>query len=576
MSFRKFDVENIENNSNIYLLEELVKIKYGKNQKKVMDNQNGIYPIYGTGGLMGHSIEYLYNKPSVLIGRKGSISKVKYVEHPFWTVDTLFYTEIDESIVIPKYLYYKMSIIDFSFYNEGTTIPSLRTDTLNKIEFRIPPIKNQKEVVKILSALDNKIEINNKINKNLEEMAQAIFKQWFIDFEFPCIPENYKFLGASKPSIPENYKFSGASKPSVPENYKFSKESFEKVCTYKRVGGLPIPEDNCWFVYVLLCEDGSFYKGMTKDLYRRFYEHYTGVGAEWTKTHKPVKVIHYEKFNSQEEARKREVELKSGFGREWIKREYKKYKEGSITHKVAFMQNQQSSLESSGSPAHEVAFMLEHKSKLVPAGEMVESELGMIPKGWNVEAIKEFGDIITGKTPSTKKQEFYGNIYPFITIPDMHNRMYVTKTDRYLSQEGNRVQRNKLIPENSLIVSCIATVGLVSINLRESHTNQQINSIILNENILLEYLYFSLKDKSEYLNLLGSAGTTTKNVNKAVFENIKLIKPSKFLLGKYNRIVKEMFENIKFNSIENEKLSQLRDTLLPKLMSGELRVPIND
>lgn len=150
-----------------YSLGDIVNIKYGKNQKKVQDDINGIYPIYGTGGLMGYSKEYLYNKPSVLIGRKGSISKVKYVEHPFWTVDTLFYTEVNEKIVLPKFLYYKMSLLDLNFYNEGTTIPSLRTETLNKIEFQIPSIDTQHKIITILSALDEKIAINNKVNHNL-------------------------------------------------------------------------------------------------------------------------------------------------------------------------------------------------------------------------------------------------------------------------------------------------------------------------------------------------------------------------------------------------------------------------
>ncbi|MEH7362092.1 restriction endonuclease subunit S, partial [Priestia megaterium] len=71
-----------------YELKDLVEIKYGKNQKKVQSD-NGIYPILGTGGVMGYAKEFLYDKPSVLIGRKGSISKVKYIDEPFWTVDTL-------------------------------------------------------------------------------------------------------------------------------------------------------------------------------------------------------------------------------------------------------------------------------------------------------------------------------------------------------------------------------------------------------------------------------------------------------------------------------------------------------
>ena len=145
---------------------ELVNIKYGKNQRDV-ENPNGKYPIYGTGGLMSYADKYLYDKPSVLIGRKGSISKVRFSDKPFWTVDTLFYTEVNESKVIPKYLYYKMLTMDMSEYNEGTTIPSLRTDTLYRIELDIPDKETQKKVIKVLDSLDKKIELNNEINNNL-------------------------------------------------------------------------------------------------------------------------------------------------------------------------------------------------------------------------------------------------------------------------------------------------------------------------------------------------------------------------------------------------------------------------
>lgn len=162
-------------------LSELLTIKYGKNQKAVED-PNGRIPIYGTGGLMGFASRPLYDKPSILIGRKGSIEKVRYVDHPFWTVDTLFYSEINKEIVLPKFLYYSMSLTNFSNYNEGTTIPSLRTETLNRLIYRIPSFKIQEKIVQILSSLDDKIELNNAINRNLEEQAKAIFKNWFVDF----------------------------------------------------------------------------------------------------------------------------------------------------------------------------------------------------------------------------------------------------------------------------------------------------------------------------------------------------------------------------------------------------------
>jgi type I restriction enzyme S subunit len=152
--------------SKTYALKELVTIKYGKNQKKVL-SESGAIPIYGTGGLMGYATDYLYDKPSVLIGRKGTIGRVKYVEHPFWTVDTLFYTIVNEELVIPKFLYYVMAQIDLNNYNEGTTIPSLRTETLNRLEFNIPSLLEQKKILCYLSILDKKIVTNNAINKNL-------------------------------------------------------------------------------------------------------------------------------------------------------------------------------------------------------------------------------------------------------------------------------------------------------------------------------------------------------------------------------------------------------------------------
>ena len=167
---------------NRYALSDLATIKYGKNQKKVL-SENGNIPIYGTGGLMGYATTALYDKPSVLIGRKGTIGKVKYVEHPFWTVDTLFYTIVNTDIVLPKYLYYVMSLIDLNNYNEGTTIPSLITETLNRLEFDIPSLVEQETILSCLNPIDEKIALNNAINNNLEQQAQAIFKSWFIDFE---------------------------------------------------------------------------------------------------------------------------------------------------------------------------------------------------------------------------------------------------------------------------------------------------------------------------------------------------------------------------------------------------------
>ena len=170
-----------------YTLAELATIKYGKDKKKVISKEGHI-PIYGTGGFMGYATKALYDKPSVLIGRKGTIGKVKYVEHPFWTVDTLFYTVVNTEIVLPRYLYYAMSLIDLDKYNEGTTIPSLRTETLNKLVLDIPSLEEQQKIISYIRPIEEKIEINQKINKNLQEQAQAIYQNIFINKASPSWP----------------------------------------------------------------------------------------------------------------------------------------------------------------------------------------------------------------------------------------------------------------------------------------------------------------------------------------------------------------------------------------------------
>ena len=142
---------------------------------------------------MGFATESLYDKPSVLIGRKGTIGKVKYVDHPFWTVDTLFYTIVNTELVIPKYLYYLMSLIDLNNYNEGTTIPSLRTETLNRLEFAIPSLEEQEKILSFINPIDKKIKTNtlkelnrriNKYNKDIylsfesdEKLNYALYKE---------------------------------------------------------------------------------------------------------------------------------------------------------------------------------------------------------------------------------------------------------------------------------------------------------------------------------------------------------------------------------------------------------------
>lgn len=173
--------------------------------------------------------------------------------------------------------------------------------------------------------------------------------------------------------------------------------------------------------------------------------------------------------------------------------------------------------------------------------------------------------VVTGKTPSTKNKEYWDGDIPFITIPDMHNQVFTINTERCITNEGAK----SLIPKDSISVSCIATVGLVSINDKPSQTNQQINSVVIENDYDLYYLFEFLSEQEQYMKSIAG-GSTTYNINKNTFENIQVPYLSKELLIEYDKKVRPMFEKIKSNQISNNTLSQLRDTLLPKLMNGEI------
>ena len=302
--------------------------------------------------------------------------------------------------ICPEFLYYYLSQDSITYYLNGiaetttTTFPAFRPDTLDNLEIEIPvDIQVQRRIAGILSALDEKIELNRQTNATLEALAQAIFKEWFVDFNFP-----------------------GAT------------------------------------------------------------------------------------------------------------------------------------------------------------GEIVESALGMIPRGWRVGKLGDFGDIVCGKTPSKTNPDFFGGEIPFIRIPDMHNSVFITKTEDSLTDKGASLQKSKFLPPFSVIVSCIATVGLVALTSERSQTNQQINAIVPGNEHFTFYLYLSAKGLESVLKDLGSGGSATLNVNTTSFSNISCIIPPENVLKAFDSLVRPAFETILVNEQQFITLAAVRDALLPKLMSGEIEV----
>lgn len=207
--------------------------------------------------------------------------------------------------------------------------------------------------------------------------------------------------------------------------------------------------------------------------------------------------------------------------------------------------------------------------------ELVEnSEFGEVPKGWENGTLSDFGEIICGKTPSKSKSEYYGDDIPFIKIPDMHGKVFITQTIDNLSLIGADSQTKKYIPKGSICVSCIATVGLVSLASRKSQTNQQINSIIPNDLNFSEYLYLYLSqlEMNKYMKNLASGGSATLNMNTSTFSSIEILKPNNEILHLFHKKSLDIFEKILKNEESNQILAQTRDLLLPKLLSGEIKL----
>ena len=205
--------------------------------------------------------------------------------------------------------------------------------------------------------------------------------------------------------------------------------------------------------------------------------------------------------------------------------------------------------------------------------QMVDSELGLIPEGWKMGGVIDFGEVITGKTPSKAKPEYYGDYMPFIKTPSMHGNMFCIEVDEYLSKQGVASQRNKILPPNCLLVNCIgALAGSVSITSTDSQTNQQINAVVLKNKEDREFLYFNLVDLKELIRQYGSNGATMINLNKSKFEALPAVHPELETLSAFHKLTFPQFDLIKNLQIKNTNLRQTRDLLLPRLISGEIDV----
>jgi restriction endonuclease S subunit/predicted GIY-YIG superfamily endonuclease len=417
----------------------------------------------------------------------------------------------------------------------GATMPNLNTGILQRVSFCAPPLAEQQKIAKVLSTLDAKIALNNRINAELEGMAKLLYDYWFVQFDFPCLPDDYPSSGAGKLA-----KIAAA-------------------CNYRSVGGLPIPQKGEYFIYVLLCADDSFYIGMTDDLYRRWFEHKTGQGAKWTKAQAPIKVLHHEVFDSRSAAAEREKELKTGFGRKWLKREYDKLtKPQTHTSPASGSPAHQSKLMQAGSPAHQ--------SKLMQAGKMVFNPTlkREIPEGWEAGTLSDIARIVMGQSPPGESYNLAGQGSLF----------FKGSTDfgwRFPTARQFTSQPTRFAKEGDILLSVRAPVGTMNVAPFDCAIGRGLAALRSKSNHDT-YLFSVMGYFKQIFDRRNTAGTTFGSINKDDLHTLQVVLPDTEIIESFEEKVRSGNTMIANNQKQNQELTELRDWLLPMLMNGQVTV----
>jgi len=226
-------------------LGEVLELKYGFGLPETK-RKTGRVPVFGSSGIVGAHNEAAVQSQGIVIGRKGHVGSIHYSNVPFYPIDTVYYVD---QLKIPgdiKFFYYFLKRIPFQQIGSDVGVPGLNRDIAYGLEVKIPEDPNiQKRIADVLSAFDDKIELNNKISKNLEAMAQAIFKEWFVKFRFPGY-EKTKFVNSELGQIPKGWKI-GKIKDvvGVISGYPFSSRLYS-------------PKDGLGVVTIKNVQDGQF------------------------------------------------------------------------------------------------------------------------------------------------------------------------------------------------------------------------------------------------------------------------------------------------------------------------------
>lgn len=178
--FKQTEIGEIPEDWEVEKLGNSLKLNYGKSLPE-SERKFGKIPVFGSNGITGFHNEFLVKGPGIIVGRKGSVGEIKFCKDNFWPIDTTYYLTEKDTPLDLIFLYYKLLTLRINKMNSHAAVPGLNRESVYIIETNIPPLQEQTAIASILSSLDAKIELNNKMNKTLESIGQAVFKKWFIE-----------------------------------------------------------------------------------------------------------------------------------------------------------------------------------------------------------------------------------------------------------------------------------------------------------------------------------------------------------------------------------------------------------
>jgi len=406
---------------------------------KKHDRKPGPFPYYGASGIVDHVHDYIYDGTYVLVSEDGDNLKARntpiaFLAHGRFWVNNHAHILQGNDLALTEFLAYSIEQTDITPYLSGSTRPKLTKGYLNKIKVNTPPIKEQKRIAEILGALDDKIEVNLKMNKTLEEMAQALYKEWFVDFG-PVIDK-------------------------------------------ARQAGNPIPD---------------------------------------------------------------ELETKAA------KRRHLKQ--------------------------DEIPYGLDQSTYALFPDSFEDSELGPIPKGWEVKNYFEVANLLSGGTPKTKITEYWNGDIKWVSGKDIggNSACFTLDTEKKVTPLGIQKSAAKILPRHTAIIVARGSVGNLTIIAEEMAMNQSCYGIKAKQDSDQFWLYLGIVKRIADLKQVAY-GSVFDTITTDTFKGLNFPVASNPLTTQFEQLINASFTQIETNQRENQTLTQTRDTLLPKLISGEIRV----